>query len=241
MGKVLIRIALVLGLLFAAVWSVHAQDVHTFVPRAAYAVIPELRAVQHEIWSDAPQPWTLAGQIEQESCISLRHSKCWNPNAQLKTSREFGFGLGQTTIAYRADGSVRFDKQAELRAEYASLRGWTAERRFDPHYQLISLVEMDHGIYRRIAAAQSDIDRLSFTLSGYNGGESGVRQDRLLCSNTSGCDPGRWLHNVDGTSLKTRKANPGYGASAFQINREYVTNVLYLRRPKYEQFFQPSN
>ncbi len=215
-----------------------AQDVRTYVPRAANIIMPELIAVQYRIWPSAPQPWTIAGQIEQESCISLTHSKCWNPRAELKTSRENGFGLGQTTVAYRADGSIRFDKQAELRAQYSTLRGWTWERRYEPGYQLIAVVEMDRGIYTRLVAAQSEIDRLSFTLSAYNGGESGVRQDRLLCSNTRGCNPGIWLGNVEHTSLKTRVANKGYGASAFQINREYVTNVLYLRRPKYEQFFK---
>lgn len=214
-----------------------AQDVHTYVPKAAPALLPELVATQLRLWPGAPMPSFLAAQVEQESCISLTHSRCWNPYAQLKTAREWGYGLGQTTIAYRADGSVRFNKQAELREQYASLRGWTDDKKFDAHYQLLALVEMDHGIYRRVAGAATPRDQLAFTLSSYNGGESGVRQDRLLCRNTGGCNPDIWFGNVELYSLKSRKPNPGYGSSAFKINREYITNVMELRRPKYDVYF----
>lgn len=224
-------------LLMVCAWSAAGQNVHTYVPKGASALLPELVATQFRIWPSAPTPSFLAAQIEQESCISLTHSRCWNPMAQLKTSREFGYGLGQTTIAYRADGSVRFNKQAELRAQYASLRGWSDDKKFDAHYQITALVEMDHGIYRRIVEAASPRDQLAFTLSAYNGGESGVRQDRMLCRNTGGCNPAAWFGNVELYSLKSRKPNPGYGASAFKINREYITNVMVVRRPKYDQFF----
>jgi hypothetical protein len=225
-------------ILTLAACGVYAQDVRTFVPAQAYGLLPQVRQAQLEIWPDAPMPSFLAAQIEQESCISLRHSRCWNTRAQLKTSREFGFGLGQTTIAYRPDGSVRFNKQAELRDTYASLRGWTDDKRFDAHYQITAIVEMDRGIYSRILNVSDTTERLAFTLSAYNGGESGVRQDRLLCRNTPGCNPNLWFKHVEHHSLKTRKVNPGYGKSAFEINREYPRNVLFLRRPKYQPFFE---
>ena len=215
-----------------------AQNVKTYVPKQAYALLPDLRSAQERVWPDAPMPSFLGAQVEQESCQSLTHSKCWNPMSQLKTSREWGRGLGQVTTSYRADGSVRFDKQAELRAEYPSLRGWTIARWSDPDYQLLAIVEMDHGIYKRVAGATSTTERLAFTLSAYNGGESGVRQDRLLCRNTAGCEPDAWFGNVEKYSLKTRKVNAGYGESAFAINRGYVRNVIFLRRPKYEPFFR---
>jgi hypothetical protein len=210
------------------------------LPPQAREHLPMLVTLQRQLWPDAPSPSFLAGQVEQESCISLKHPRCWNPHVELKTSREYGFGLGQTTIAYNADGSLRFDRQAELRAQYASLRGWTFERRFDPRYQLTALVEMDHGIYRRISDASSERERLAMTLSAYNGGESGLRQDRLLCRNTTGCDPDRWFGNVELHSVKSRTPFKGYGKSPFAINREYPPNVLDLRRPKYEPFFRPT-
>lgn len=225
-----------LVILMALVWlPAGAGD---YIPKQAYSLLPQLRDIQEDSWPDAPMPSFLASQVEQESCISLTHSRCWNPMSQLKTSREWGRGLGQVTTAYNRDGSIRFDKQAELRREYASLRGWTDDKMFDPHYQLLALVEMDHGIYRRVAGAATTRDRLAFTLSSYNGGESGVRQDRLLCRNTPHCDPDVWFKNVELYSLKTRKVNPGYGRSAFDINREYIHNVMELRRPKYDQFFR---
>lgn len=232
------RLRLIAFAIALAFSNASAQDVRTYVPKPAVELCPKLRTVQESIWKAAPLPSFLCAQVEQESCISLKHSRCWNPTAQLKTSREWGFGLGQTTIAYRADGSVRFNKQAELREQYASLRGWTDDKKFDINYQMTAIVEMDRGIFMRITDAATTHDRLAFTLSAYNGGESGVRQDRLLCRNTAGCKPDVWFGNVELYSLKSRKANPGYGASAFQINREYIHNVMSVRRPKYEIFFK---
>ena len=207
------------------------------IPAGAKLYAPGLVKAQRAIWPDAPEPWTLAGQVEQESCITLRHSRCWNPRAELKTSREYGFGFGQITTAYRADGSVRFDKFEELRARYSSLRDWAWEDRYDPERQLIALVEMDRGIYRRVRDAATVRDRIAFWLSGYNGGESGVLQDRRLCGNTPKCDPSRWFGHVARTSLKARKVNPGYGKSSYEINREYVTLILDARRNKYRSFW----
>lgn len=207
------------------------------LPKGAVEHLPVLVQVQQQIWPDAPMPSFLAAQVEKESCITLKHSRCWNPRAELKTSREYGFGFGQTTIAYRADGSVRFNKQAELRKAHASLRDWTWERRYDPRLQLIALVEMDKGIWARQRDAATELDRLKFTLSAYNGGEGGLLQDRRMCANTKGCDPSRWSGHVEHTSLKAKVAKPGYGKSFFQINREYVVTILGPRRMKYESYF----
>ena len=211
----------------------HAQQ----VPPRALQYIPILVEQQRSIWPDAPIPSFLAAQVEQESCISLTHSKCWNPNVQLKTSREWGRGLGQVTTAYRADGSVRFDKQEELRQQFASLRGWTTDRWADPRYQLTAVVEMDKSIYGRVRDAATPLDRLGFTLSAYSGGEGGVLQDRRLCANTPRCDSRRWAGHVELYSLKSKVPHPGYRQSFYTINREYVSNVIGLRRAKYHTYF----
>lgn len=208
------------------------------LPSLASLYLPLLVSVQMAIWPVAPMPSFLAAQVEQETCISLKHPKCWNPRAELKTSREYGYGMAQTTIAYRSDGSVRFNKQEELRAAHASLRGWTFEKRYDPKYQLTALVEMNKAIFNRTTGSATEQDRLMFTLSAYNGGESGVRQDRILCRNTPGCDQSRWLSNVERTSTKLKVKFQGYGQSPYAINREYVRNVIFVRRAKYEQFFE---
>lgn len=207
------------------------------VPQQATQYLPMLVEIQRDIWPDAPTPAFLAAQIEKESCITLKHSKCWNPRAELKTAREYGFGFGQTTIAYRADGSIRFDNQANLRSKHASLREWTFERRYEPRFQLIAIVEMDKGIFSRQRGAATEADRLYFTLSAYNGGEGGLLQDRRLCANSPGCDQSRWFGHVENQSMKQKVPQKGYGKSFFQINREYVRTILFERIHKYTPYF----
>jgi hypothetical protein len=227
------RLLLSLALLVIGFASAAAQP----IPKNAVQYLPELVYIQRDIWPAAPMPSFLAAQVEQETCITLTHSKCWNPRAELRTSRENGIGLGQFTRAYNANGSIRFDKIAELSSTYQSLRGWSWAKRYDPHYQLIAIVEMNKGIYGRQRDAASTRDRLAFSLSAYNGGEGAVLQDRRLCANTKGCNPAKWDGNVAKTSLKSKVPKPGYGKSFYAINREYVTNVLDVRRPKYEPYF----
>lgn len=236
--KVTLRTSLVLlTTLFFAACSSFAQDVRTYVPTGALTLAPTLVQVQSQYWPGAPDPWTLAGQVEQESCITLKHSRCWSPTAELKTSREYGFGLGQITTAYRPDGSVRFNKFEELKAQHRELRGWDWSERYRADYQLTAIVLMTRDLHKRVDGAATPLDRWAFTLSAYNGGMGGVLQDRLLCSNSSGCDPSRWFGHVERTSLKTRKVHQGYGKSAFEINREYPQLILFLRREKYRPFW----
>lgn len=238
MGKGLILWCL--AALLALPWAAGAQDARTFIPAGARTFAPVLVAEQRAVWPAASQPWTLAGLVEQESCISLTHSRCWNPRAELKTSREYGFGFGQITVAYRADGRVRFNKFEELRAEHTSLRGWTWDNRYDPGYQLRAVVEMNLALWRRIAPdpGRTVEDQWAFVLSSYNGGVGALLQDRRLCSNTANCDPGRWFGNVERTSLKSKVPQPGYGGrSWFDINRGHVRNVMTLRRNKYRVFW----
>lgn len=241
MGKSLITfIAAVLAWALGSLTPALALDARTFVPKGAEVYAPVLVEKQREVWPRAPEPYTLGGLVEQESCISLTHSKCWNPRAELKTAREYGFGFGQVTIAYRADGSERMNVFNELRRQHDSLRDWTWANRYDPGYQLTAIVEMTLGIWRRLAVdpGATVTDQWAFTLSSYNGGVGGLLQDRRLCSNTSGCDPSRWFGNVELTSLKSKVPQPGYaGQSWFEINRKHARNVLTLRRDKYKAFW----
>ena len=230
--------ALLLLLFVMGATRSHAQPAGGLVlPEQAHQHLPALVHAQRTIWPDAPTPSFLGAQVEQETCRHLKHVQCWNPRAQLKTAREWGRGMGQVTTAYRPDGSVRFDKQEELRQQFPSLRGWTTARWADPGYQLTAIVEMDKSIYQRIRDAASPADRLGFALSAYNGGEGDVLQDRRLCANTAGCNPARWRGHVEHTSLKSKVPHPGYRQSFFATNREYVSNVTGLRRPKYVRHF----
>lgn len=239
MGKGLIAGATALLVLLSGVLSAAvAPSPRTYVPANAARYAPVLVATQQAIWPSAPEPWTFAGQVEQESCITLTHRRCWDPTAELKTAREYGFGFGQITTAYRKDGSVRFNKFEELVAAYPSLQQWKWDDRYNAAYQITALIEMDKTLFSQVRSAASIPDQFAFTLAAYNGGMSGVLQDRLLCSNTKGCNQAIWFGNVENTSLKTRVVNPGYGKSAFAINREYVTNVLLIRRAKYHVFWE---
>ena len=209
------------------------------VPAGALVYAPLLVERQRALWPSAPQPWTLGGLVEQESCISLKHARCWNPRAELKTAREYGFGFGQITVAYNADGSERFNKFEELKRQHAALSAWRWADRYDPVYQLTAVVEMTHGLWRRVPPAAGDDDRWAFTLSSYNGGLGGLLQDRRACANSAACDPLRWFGHVETHSMKSRAPQPGYGGrSWFDINRGHVRAVLTQRRAKYRPFWE---
>jgi len=204
------------------------------LPELANVYLPLLIATASGFWPSAPEPHFMAGQVEQETCARLTDSKCWNPRAELKTSREYGFGFGQITTAYSSTGAVRFNKFEELKAEHAALKGWLWSDRYDPRYQIRALVLMNKSTYSRMRPlAASDDDGLRFTLSAYNGGEGALKQDRLKCLMSPGCNPGVWNANVATTSYKARQPVAGYGQSFFDINRTYVRNVMDVRRAKY--------
>lgn len=204
-------------------------------PEAAKALLPILAAQQHEFWPAMPYPASLGAQVEQETCPSLRSRQCWNPRAELRTTREQGVGLGQITRAFRADGSTRFDALTELRQAYPKeLQGWSWENRYAPELQLRALVLKDRQNFEAVKDAVSQADRLAMAFAAYNGGLAGLASDRRACAGTSGCDVGKWFGHVEHTSLKAKTAVPGYGQSFFAINREYVRNIMLIRAKRYE-------
>lgn len=230
-GLVFIGVCIVLATFLSLTGSlVHAAE----LPAGAIKYIPVLKAEQATWWADMPAPATLAAQVEQETCVSLRSARCWSPRAELRTTRERGVGLGQITR------TSRFDALAELRAGSGkALDGWAwdADSLYDPALQLRALVLKDRQGWQGAQGAATDRDRLAFTYAAYNGGLGGVLSDRRVCSATLGCDAGRWFGHVEHTSLKRKTAAAGYGQSFFQINRAYVRNVLDVRRPKYDREF----
>lgn len=199
-------------------------------PPAAVPLLPLLQAEQRAWWPDHPLPSALGAQIEQETCPSLRSPKCWSPRAELRTARERGVGLGQITR------TARFDALAELRAQFPRQLApwaWEADALYDPRLQLRGLVLMDLRNWRAIQATADGAERLAMALAAYNGGLGGLASDRRACAGTPGCDPGRWWGHVERTSLKAKAAVAGYGKSFFEINREYVVNVVHVRRGRY--------
>jgi hypothetical protein len=199
------------------------------LPKLAALYIPVLLAQVGSLWPSMPAPSMLAAQVEQETCVSLESPKCWNPHAELKTAREYGFGLGQLTV------TKQFNNFQAAKTWDKSLAGWQWGDRFNPKMQLGALVAYDRNLYNSIHFGATPDDRMAFAFSAYNGGLGGVLKDRALCGHTRGCNPDIWFGNVEKTSFRAKVAVSGYGQSFFQINRGYVSSVVpeHSRREKY--------
>lgn len=218
---------------YAFASSAHAApDVRTYIPAQAYTYAPILKAEQMRFWAQHPAPEMLAGLVEQESCLSLTHSRCWNPSSSLKTKREEGAGLGQITKAYRSDGSVRFDALSEMRSAHRELAGLTWDNVYQrPDLQLRAIVLKTQDDYKALSMVADPRQRLDFADASYNGGRLGVMDERRACGLKAGCDPQIWFGHVELTCLKSKA--PLYGRDACQINREHVQMVIRVRSLKY--------
>ena len=203
------------------------------LPPNAKKYLPMVKTTIKNEWSTLNPRASIGGQIEQETCISLTNSKCWNPKAELKTSREYGFGFGQITISYKQSGVVSIDNFSAIKKLDKRLSGWTWENRYDPQKQILSLIIYDKFLYNQIPKSATEQDQLAFAFASYNGGLGGTLKDRRLCQSTKGCDPTKWFNNVEKTSYKATTKVSGYGQSFFDINRSYVRNILFTRLTKY--------
>lgn len=215
-----------------------AQDVTTYIPVKAPALIPIVITESHRLLPALSEDYYFGSLIEVESCIGLKHSKCWSPTSELKTARERGAGLGQLTVAYKADGTVRFDALAGLQKKYNSeLKelSWNniLER---PDLQVRSMVLLTKDNYLSLSMIKDPVERLGMTDAAYNGGLGGLRNERTACGLTAGCDPNKWFGNVEKRCLKSKK--PLYGTrSPCDINREHVTATIKIRLAKYQKEF----
>jgi hypothetical protein len=233
-GLALIALAIVAyGLMGLFGGLARAQDVRTYIPAAAEAHRATFRAEQARHWPDHPRRELLPALVEHESCITLRHSRCWNPSSRLKSAREEGAGLGQITRAWHPDGRLRFDALQEMRDRHPALREWSWANVYQrPDLQLRAVVLKSRGDFLALRVVADPIARLAFADAAYNGGMGGVQRDRRACQVTAGCDPQRWFGHVEGTCTKSRA--PLYaGRSACDINRHHVHDVLVTRMPKY--------
>lgn len=222
----------------------------TTLPVNAQINLPLLQEEQQRYWPNHPLPVTQAGQIEQESCVSLKSLKCWNSTTTLQVKykgtdqlREYGFGLGQTTVTYKADGKERFNVWREMRERNATaLAEWTWENRFDARLQLRAMVLYDRQLYKQLSGTTSDpTQQLWFSYSAYNGGLSGVLQDIRQCKSTPNCRSDVWFNSkglgVKDVSSKSRVRAHGYGMSFFDINRNYITSIQ-SRSVKYAPYYK---
>jgi hypothetical protein len=233
-GLVMVAMAIV----FATVaGNAGAQDVRSTIPAQAPQHLPTLKALQRAHWPIMPTPWVLAGQIEKESCITLKHSRCWNATSRLKSAREEGAGLGQITRTWRADGSLRFDALAELKARHPALAAWNWGNVYQrPDLQLLAIVLKNRDNWATFAAVRDPEQRLIFSTLAYNRGVGGVQAEMRACKLTAGCDPQRWAGHVERTCTASRQPLYG-GRSACDISRAYPLSVIEVRAPKYRGWF----
>lgn len=218
-GLVFLARSLVLG---AIILSLAPLAKAQGLPAGAVQYLPVLQAEQRAHWPTMPDPAVLAAQVEKETCITLKHARCWNPRAELRTEREQGVGFGQITR------TSRFDSLLELKQQFPQQLaswGWGATL-YDPALQMRGLVLMDLRNYRMFrTGAATEEDGLWFMLASYNGGTGGTLAEVSLCRGTPGCDPSRWFGHVEHTSKKARVAANGYGQGFFHINRGYVARI----------------
>lgn len=219
--------------LILCLWSVVAEARLTNADIIARAkpYFPELNRSIDTYWPNMPMRSAIAAQIEQETGAK------WNPKVEFKTYREYGFGFGQTTIAYRKDGSVRFNNFIEAKKMSKGLEGWTWEDRYNPVYQLRAIVIINYRYKSMLKLNLPEVEQLPFVFSAYNKGVGGVLSSRRACMKTPGCNPNKWFGNVENTGTGMKTKLPGYGKSFAEINKEYVRNVLIVRRKKYVPYF----
>ena len=193
--------------------------------------LPTLLLESNLYWPDLKWKSTLGAQVRQETCPSLKHRFCWNPRAELKTSREYGFGLSQITI------TPRFDNFKEAKKLDKTMKDWAWDNRYNATYQLRTMILMDKFAHGKFQWAADEKEQLAFAFAAYNGGIGGVLSDRSVCRATENCDPAYWFGHVEHTSKKAKVAANGYGLSFYQINRGYVKHIMGEYSLRYMPFF----
>jgi hypothetical protein len=214
----------ILALLFAAS-EVYAQK----LPGDSAQLLPVL---DHEIttyWPDLQErPW-MAAIPDQESN--------WKLKATLKTSREFGCGLGQFTQAYNADGSVRFDALAETKRLDPSLKGWTWADCYNAQYQLRALVlkmRVNERTCKAVMRGNRNIKACD--TASYNGGFGSVTKRIRSCRMTPGCVPDTWFGHLEKQCPQANVKVAGYGESFCMINSKYPGRVE-ARQYKFQPYW----
>ena len=236
--KIYSKVFLLFALLLVSLVS-FAQNVKTHIPERAFQYLP---IYEKEAARIAPEIGYLPyypALTEHESCISLKHSKCFSPTSELKTSRELGIGLAMVTKAYRKDGTLRFDKLQEMRSAYWSelqdLSWNNIKQRPDLQIRVVILLTKEN--WNKFFLLKDPWQRLAMTDSAYNGGAGSVQQAMRICGLKKGCDPQVWFDNVELVIPKSKEIMPGYGRSPYQINTHHVDDVMNTRYPKYKKYF----
>lgn len=218
----------IISLCYISVVSAMTNDQ---ILQQAKPTLPIFKNVVTQYWSDAPKQQYFPGTVEQETCASLK--KCWNFKTELKTSKEYGFGLSQITIAYTHKGNVRFNNFLEAKKKYHELSQWQWDDRFNPKYQLTYIVLQLKHLYQPMKHYFKDDDnRWAASLVSYNAGPGKVIDRMTVCDLTKGCDKTAWFNGLDSVVPPSEKKKL-YGKALYLRINEYPENVIHVRASKY--------
>lgn len=204
-----------------------AATCHADALSRAQKYLPLYRELLNEHWFGMPLPHLPCGQVEQESS--------WKPRATLKTSRELGRGLAQMTIAYRSNGSERFNIYREA-VRWKALKRWDWQSApYNERYQLTFMIlqdRMNFGMMRPMF--RDDVEAWKATLVCYNAGRGRVLARRAIArSRDSPTD--RWTGGLD-AAHGPKEDRRLYGRPLWQAVNEYPIKI-FRRAEKYRQFF----
>ena len=194
---------LFIGFYLASLWlpiSVKAAEVT--IPRAAQQYRATLVRAAHATWGmDAPVA-VFAAQI---------HTESWWRN--------------DTVSHVGAQGLAQFmPATARWLPSVAPETG--KPEPFNPGWSLRALCTYDKWLWERVTG-HSDMERMAFTLSAYNGGLGWVNRDRKK-ARALGVDDRRWFGAVE-------NVNAGRSKAAFRENRNYPRLILKERQYAYNK------
>lgn len=237
-GIVFILVMFVVVFITASV--ANAQDPKKYIPPKAFDYRDTLFQEVNRYVPEIPDYNFIPSIIEHESCISLKHSKCWSPNAELKTSREQGVGFFQLTRAWNPDGSLRMDTIQGLKNRYTThlkeLTWNNVKDRPDLQFRAGILLMMEN--LNKLDMIEDPTEKMAFLAAMHNGGNWPIKE-RRTCGLKAGCDPQKWFGNVENACMRSKKPMANYGnRSICDIAKAYPRDVIYTRLPKYQdQYF----
>lgn len=223
--------------------SAHAQrlSVKSHIPPQAYQFFPIIIEESDRHTPDIYHPSYYGALIEHESCLNLKHKRCWNPTSELLNSREQGSGLFQLTRTWNPDGTIRFDTLSDLRRRHMSdLRdlSWLNVKQ-RPDLQIRSGILLTKESLKVLRNVEDPWERLYMVDTAHNMGIGRIAKDRRACGLAADCDPQIWRGHVERYCTASRKPMRQYGGrSPCDIGRHHSKDVIELRMPKYVKAFE---
>lgn len=206
------------------VLAVPRLSVGATIPDNAKTLLPVLSTAINQQWPGAPLRSIPAGQVEQESS--------WKEKATLKTSRELGRGLVQLTIAYKTDGTERFNAYKDA-SHVKALAAWDWRKDpFNTHYQLTYLTLTDRANFMMVRKYMvDDTEAWKAALVCYNAGE-GRWLARRAMAKQMGLPTNRWTNGLEQAHGVKENAIL-YGRALYVAVNEYP-RVIFQRAEKYQ-------